>query len=505
MTRSHHFNTVRGVGAQDITGPFEFPDTTLRVLPLLADPAKLERLCDDYLGAGLGADCPYTVKAWGSYVYLVLTNFGEMSSKTNNIGWWAERELTFFVPVQVWDRKENTLLSVALVPAFAFADTETAAIVGREVSGRPTATAAITSPPNAWMSDSGPTWEDEALVTLETLMLPALHMGQRAEWRRLLDITHHDALLYTDIVGWRRIADDWIRPLQDEVRRKSKIARDSANHDAFTHARDLAVGVLAGRLPISILTLKQFRDVSDPDCACYQALVRGGRLIEHVYDVREIEERLHLRLHRNPALAIADRLGLQIKHTETTGTAVVDVIQPVRPFWARLSLREDLGENLSWRTGAQWQRDGRRQLRDQFYFEAETPTGIPDGISEFAGQRLSALLAQPAADESASVDALSREQARAAVAAIEPQLVIESILSSEWENWGNPRFYQQIERDRLRLAAGEAPLTDNPKPFFCIPCHSIGGQNREEAFQTEDAAAWWYVKDSGEDGCWVWT
>ena len=507
-TRSHHFNTIRGVEAQDITGPFEFPNTTLRVLPLLADPAKLERLCDDYLGAGLGDDCPYTVKAWGSYVYLVVTNFGEMSSKTNNIGWWAERELTFFVPVQVWDRKENTLLSVALVQAFAFADTETAAIVGREVSGRPTATAAITSPPNAWMSDSGPTWENEALMSLETLMLPALHLGQRAEWRRLLDVTHQDTLPYTDVVGWRRIADDWIRPLKDEVKRKWTIA--TANQDAFGHARDLAVGVLAGRLPISLLTLKQFRDVSDPDCACYQALVRCGRVIEHVYDIREIEERVHLRIRRNPALAIADRLGLQIKHTETTGTAVVDIIQPVRPFWARLSLREDLGENLAWRTGVQWQRDERRQPRDLFYFEAQEPTGVVDGIGELADfreQRLKELLLQlaPAESQVIQMPSLSREQARAAVAAIEPQLVIESILSREWENWGNPRFYQQVLRERSR-ASGAPPVADNPKPFFCIPCHSLGeGQARQDAFKANDAAAWWYVKDSGEGGCWVWT
>ena len=180
-----------------------------------------------------------------------------------------------------------------------------------------------------------------------------------------------------------------------------------------------------------------------------------------------------------------------------------DVIQPIRPFWVRLSLREDLGTNLAWRAAPQWQRDERRPDRDLFYFAAESPTGIPSGINPYARQRLRKLLAEsPTGPESADV---TRAQARAAAAAIEPQLVLESILSEEWENWGNPRFYQ--ENQRIRSAAPGAPLPqDAPKPNFCIPCHSIGDSDvRQETFDDSDGAAWWYVNERGEGACWIWT
>ena len=78
------FNTARSGAIQTITGPFDFPNTTLRVLPLLADPDRLDRFVRDHLKNDF-----FQFEAWGSWVYLVATNYEEMSSATNDIGWWA--------------------------------------------------------------------------------------------------------------------------------------------------------------------------------------------------------------------------------------------------------------------------------------------------------------------------------------------------------------------------------------------------------------------------------
>ena len=55
---------------------------------------------------------------------------------------------------------------------------------------------------------------------------------------------------------------------------------------------------------------------------------------------------------------------------------------------------------------------------------------------------------------------MSFDEAAAAIDALdEVQLVIESILGDEWENWGNPRRYQGLP----------------PKPEPCVPASSIYG------------------------------
>jgi len=51
---------------------------------------------------------------------------------------------------------------------------------------------------------------------------------------------------------------------------------------------------------------------------------------------------------------------------------------------------------------------------------------------------------------------LTRADAGAAVAQVEPQAVLSSVLSKEWDNYGNPRS-----------------LTQTEKPDFCIPSRSI--------------------------------
>jgi len=96
--------------------------------------------------------------------------------------------------------------------------------------------------------------------------------------------------------------------------------------------------------------LKQYRDAGQVDRACYQALVETPRCIREVFDVRPIQQALQIRLTMTPAYAIASTLGLQVDAVEHTATGIIQVIEPKRPFWLRVSLREELGRTLCWRT-----------------------------------------------------------------------------------------------------------------------------------------------------------
>jgi len=587
------YNTALGAATQPVTGPFHFPDVTLQVYPLLADRGKLDRFLESYLNDPLQQMiCPQTktpqrwrFETFGSYVYLMVKVYGgqigTMWSSTNNIGWWAEREVVFAVPVK-WYDDDGKLVSLAMIEPFVYCSSGRAAATDREVNGRASVTATIASPADAWLAQSGPV-ADRRLLRLETEIFPALYLGQKAEQRRLLEIDGLDVLPYNDDVGWNMVAASWGQELVDDLKRKTYLA--SVQQEEARNAKALALEVLALGAPLNRIILKQYRDAGDTGRACYQALVHTTSKITRIYDAREIEQRVHVRLHRFPGHPIADTLGLKVKSQDSVGGSVIDNLQPLRPFWMRLSVEEDLGTVACWRTfeepwkishpwfesphpGASAHSAPRRMAGTKPYFRmsGDTDVGSTEGgkgwchqhLKDRAGtwlrdqmireiraiydqlhemqpaalrQRLETLqipglmklaeikngdllvafcnavsiddllrLAQAARQggltaaaqpDGPSTRRLTRDEARQSIDALdEIQIVIESILSDEWENWGNPRFYQGLP----------------PKPDSCIPVGSVYGGSavledimdnwaREQGLERWEKS-WWVVPAS---------
>ncbi|MDZ7591786.1 MAG: hypothetical protein U5L05_14150 [Rubrivivax sp.] len=342
------YNTALGAATQPVAGPFQFPDVTLQVYPLLADRAQLDSFVERYLNEPL-RDAGLSFETMGAYAYLMVNITGDqtgtMWSSANNIGWWASREVSFCVPVR-WYRTQaatgqRELISVGLVAPFVYANSGRAVITDREVNGRPSVKATIESPQDVWLEASGPA-KPRQYLRLATEVFPALGLGQQAEERTLLQVDGDDVLPWNDSVGWRLVGERWGQQLVGELVRKHQLHEDEAAEVAA--ARALALELLAHGAPINSLVLKQYRAGDDVGKACYQALVRTQRSIERIYDMREITERVHLRLHRYPGHPIAQTLGLQVKSIDSVGGEVVQNLQPLHPFWMRISLREELGE-----------------------------------------------------------------------------------------------------------------------------------------------------------------
>ncbi|ESQ11987.1 MAG TPA: hypothetical protein DDY14_09065 [Chromatiaceae bacterium] len=342
------YNTARGAATQPITGPFHFPDLTIQVYPLLAERKQLEDLLTRYLNQPL-ENTGYRFELAGSYVYMMVTLFGEqlgnMWSESNNIGWWADREVAFCVPIKWF--QNDAFVSLGLISPFVFANSGRAAITDREVNGRPTVDASIEAMPDEWLSDSGPV-APRRFLRVSTEVFPALHLGQQAQQRTLIEIDQRDSLSPDDADGWRLLSERWGETLIDELERKQHIENDQANE--LRNAKALARQILAQQAPTNWFTLKQYRDAGAIDRACYQAIVHTKRSMSAIYDLREIDERVHVRLHRYPGQPIAESLGLRIKQTQSQAGAVVQELQPFLPFWMRLSMSEELGQVLCWRT-----------------------------------------------------------------------------------------------------------------------------------------------------------
>lgn len=368
------FNTAEGGALDQVRGPFTFPNVTMRVMPLLANERTLQSFCDDYLNSGVKTAFEYVegsdwqlkappleaghglpcnmFRAWGRYVYMITTSYEEMSSDMN-VGWWARRHVAFAFPVK-WYRYspkgEWVLMSSALVTPYSFADSGPAVTTGREMQGRPVVRAKIESPPSSWLDEAGPVRSRE-LLRLTTGVYPALNVDQKLEKRLLLEITGRDVLPADNEERWSQLASGWGERLVQELQRKRNPTYRPVGRNGLDTIQALALEILSGRRPINHLSLKQFRDAEDPKRACYQAVTLSPETLEHVYDLREIDERLHVAIHRYPSQPIVEALGLEVKWTDAKKSSVIEYLQPIRPFWLRAKVRADLGEDIFWRAG----------------------------------------------------------------------------------------------------------------------------------------------------------
>src|SRR5690242_10833883 len=99
------FNSARGLNmALQTPPPFDFRDVTMRVFPLRARLSTVQGFVDRYLNI-VPDDVAY-FRAFLPYVYLMLINYGPMSSTAANLGWISQREIAFSIPLEMY-RREN--------------------------------------------------------------------------------------------------------------------------------------------------------------------------------------------------------------------------------------------------------------------------------------------------------------------------------------------------------------------------------------------------------------
>ncbi|NKB99460.1 MAG: hypothetical protein GKR90_13325 [Pseudomonadales bacterium] len=361
------YNTARGAATQPISGPFHFPDMTLQLYPLLADKEcmqeSVDRYLNDILSEGDDGGSGYRFEVLGEYAYLMTVlcsdEEGTMWSEVNDIGWWAERQVSFNIPVKWF--KDDEFHSLAMVSPFVFANSSRAVLTDREVNGREAVQADIESDSDVWFSETSGPVKPRNMLCMSTNVFPAMNMGQRSEKRTLLKIDEHDVLPWNDVVGWRLVAEQWGEDIVAELHRLT--ATKEKYEEEICTARALATSILCNEQPVNWINLKQYRD-TDSSHACYQSLVHSTWAITDIYDVREIKERLHVHLYRYPGQPIAKTLGLKEKCTYSADGGVVQSFQPMRPFFMRVAIREDLGQELCWRTNedATWVRDRSEQV-----------------------------------------------------------------------------------------------------------------------------------------------
>jgi hypothetical protein len=131
------------------------------------------------------------------------------------------------------------------------------------------------------------------------------------------------------------------------------VANKAFNEVDSEVGRALALEPFANKSPFTLYTLKQFRDVQNPEKACYQSLLRIPRVLNSVE--KEQDHSVTVRIFDYPDFHIVKDLGI-LAHPLREKTAGIGYIaRGEEPFMLHAEVEEQLAERLLRRAGSkQW-------------------------------------------------------------------------------------------------------------------------------------------------------
>jgi hypothetical protein len=277
-----------------------------------ADRTRLQALLDRTFNGICRGQVEYRVLA--SLVILSFANIAEVGSyqpPDSQLGHTTEGDVVFWIPVGAY--VGGQLQRVVWHMGYIWVNNPVAVSIGREVHGFPKAIARMTLPKTP--DDRGPFWA-ESMVLLRHA--PEANMS----WQRLLDIERDPIAVRESHAEWTA-AGQGLRELLEGL-----IAFDLDRFDGQS-LESLFGDLLGGALPI--LFLKQFRDATTTDRACYQAVIEANATVRQFMAAGPLPLGWRLRLYEYASIHIARTLGIVPEQVVGPG------------FWTRFTFSMDLG------------------------------------------------------------------------------------------------------------------------------------------------------------------
>ena len=357
--------------------PFEFNGLSARVFPLRANMDVVQQLVNSYINF-----IPPEVgrfRASMPLVYLSILDYGQVTEKMSSLGWFAQAEIFFCVPVEWYKVVDGRWVfhDWAVITPFIYVDDRISVPIGRSIYGFSKALACLTPTMNPWTKD---VLASETIARLETDVMPELYEGKRLETRTFLEVKRQQPPLsaqslppsYNNVfTPWRVMSNfaDVMDGLSTDamwLAQSWRIFPDSPGPLGWMQMLNKlmpALRVTDSGMQLNSLNLKQFRDSSSPDYVCYQALTNGrmlttamsggGFLGAERMALGDLSGGHTIELSDYPSLPIVRKLGLQVERSWRGEGVNVSELVPVMPFWVKLNELYLKGQNLTWR-----QRDG---------------------------------------------------------------------------------------------------------------------------------------------------
>ena len=343
-----YLNVGSGAG-EEVSGPYHFPQMTLRVLPLRADPHKLQALLDRYLDndffkfevAGQIKD------ETGSHavVCLIGTNFEEMTAAGDTGTKYSDREFAFAVPVTWWEKRNPRLTRPALIPLYIFAGTDWNAVTSYEVYGQLSLKSTLVDPATSWLVALTGAHKPEPLVTVATELFPKLGKSQEAQDMVVLEVLSTPG--------------------------------SAARGPIAANLKNLLLSHFLTGNEFHSISLKQVMDAKDCTLANYQALVSLLRQFTGRKDsagnlATGPLAPLSIRVFDYPTFPIVGTLGLVPEQCDNTGPYPIYTLNSIDPFWVSGAMDGDTGREMCSRVGTGWRRN---PTFDAALAKGNSPTG----------------------------------------------------------------------------------------------------------------------------------
>ncbi|HXU31446.1 MAG TPA: NAD(P)-binding protein [Thermoanaerobaculia bacterium] len=297
--------------------PFVARGTKMTIFPVAAKRASLQALCDRHLQ--IGGPTLYRPLLPLALFYAQDNAAVEASEPSAAV---RELDFGFLVPLLATE-PDGSARIVAFTP-YLWVDTELACRAGREIYGYPKGEATLVLPP-----------EREGAYSVDGWVANA----GRFEKRRLVEArpTEGKSHLFDLSAG--------LGPVGALAELVALFAAIGLGDAVWALAKGALDDLASGQVPM--IFLKQFRDIAEPNRACYQAIVEAEA--KKLGDFRA-GGRLHgsykLEVADAPSYPLASRLGL-----EGERTAGGSVVVPVRcPLWLEFDFVLGDGREV-WRSG----------------------------------------------------------------------------------------------------------------------------------------------------------
>ncbi|WP_088242741.1 hypothetical protein [Calothrix rhizosoleniae] len=287
-------------GEYTFPGPYLHKDARLHSFMLQANYEKLQLLCDKYFNIPTEGKMNYQPIL--PYVFLVFANVEQVSStheQYSQRGWLKEADVAFWILTASVKKVASVpvLNGLAWFMPYIFVDKPFAMVTGREAYGFHKGLGEFIIPDLHSKAN---------LFTIDTTVFESFSPITESSKQRLLEVRQMDSIVNVPhLKRWNNVTEaaSQIGRLlaQQQESWIGKILEPATN---FLNLLDFTATPL--------VFLKQFRDISHPDRACYQAITEANITFPKFREGGILKGKYELLLNNFDSHPIAHELGLKV-------------------------------------------------------------------------------------------------------------------------------------------------------------------------------------------------
>jgi hypothetical protein len=292
-----------GIGLPVFRGPYLQQDTEMAVLFFHADADRLTALCDQYLNAPSEGQTKYVPLMPNIAVVFADMRATSGDERDRQVGRLPETEVSFWI-LTVAMRKVGPVFvpdHLAWFLPFLFVDESSVIATGREVYGFNKQLGSFQKPSSIQRPE----------FSIDVFGLKEFKPEAEGRLERLLDMRHLEHGAGDELSGTWSSWDKATSAVTPEILKT--LATDSKNKAA-------EIATLLVTHQMRLVFLKQFRDVTNTQQACYQAIIEAPLMVQTFRQGGFLTGKFVMSVNRLESHPLAGVLGLRLENGKAWST-----------------------------------------------------------------------------------------------------------------------------------------------------------------------------------------